>query len=125
LHSLRRGGVEHFEDAVNVKFHLSSSLDESEKIAAAMRCNAFRHGETRAKGITPCSAGITLLEAVSAAAKRAEPGDVALLSPACLSFRFVPDFPAQDRFASDSFEGRRRGKNLDTKTSRKTRLWAK
>ena len=35
---------------------------------------------------TPCSLAATLLEAVPAAAQRAVPGDVVLLSPACSSF---------------------------------------
>jgi UDP-N-acetylmuramoylalanine--D-glutamate ligase len=53
---------------------------------------AFLFGETREKirgawGLfTPCTLVPTLLEAIAAAAKRAEPGDVVLLSPACSSF---------------------------------------
>ncbi len=53
---------------------------------------AFLFGETAEKiraawGLfTPCAVVPTLLEAVAAAAKRAERGDVVLLSPACSSF---------------------------------------
>jgi UDP-N-acetylmuramoylalanine--D-glutamate ligase len=53
---------------------------------------AFLFGETREKIraawslFTPCTAVSTLLEAFSEAVKRAEPGDVILLSPACSSF---------------------------------------
>jgi UDP-N-acetylmuramoylalanine--D-glutamate ligase len=53
---------------------------------------AFLFGETREKIraawslFTPCTAVSTLLEAVTEAAKRAKPGDVVLLSPACSSF---------------------------------------
>ncbi len=53
---------------------------------------AFLFGETREKiraawGLfTPCSIMPTLLEAFTEAAKRATPGDVVLLSPACSSF---------------------------------------
>lgn len=53
---------------------------------------AFLFGETSEKIraawslFTPCSIVATLLEALSAAAQRAVPGDVILLSPACSSF---------------------------------------
>jgi UDP-N-acetylmuramoylalanine--D-glutamate ligase len=53
---------------------------------------AFLFGETAQKIsaawslFTPCSVVPTLLEAIAAAAKRAERGDVVLLSPACSSF---------------------------------------
>jgi UDP-N-acetylmuramoylalanine--D-glutamate ligase len=53
---------------------------------------AFLFGETREKIsaawrlFTPCTGVTTLLEALSAAAQRAVPGDVILLSPACSSF---------------------------------------
>jgi UDP-N-acetylmuramoylalanine--D-glutamate ligase len=53
---------------------------------------AFLFGETAEKIraawslFTPCSIVPTLLEAVPEAAKRAKPGDVVLLSPACSSF---------------------------------------
>jgi UDP-N-acetylmuramoylalanine--D-glutamate ligase len=53
---------------------------------------AFLFGETAEKIraawslFTPCSAVPTLLEAIAAAVKRAERGDVVLLSPACSSF---------------------------------------
>jgi UDP-N-acetylmuramoylalanine--D-glutamate ligase len=53
---------------------------------------AFLFGEMREKiraawGLfTPCSIMPTLLEAVAEAARRAKPGDVVLLSPACSSF---------------------------------------
>jgi UDP-N-acetylmuramoylalanine--D-glutamate ligase len=53
---------------------------------------AFLFGETREKIrsawslFTPCSTVGTLLEALAEAAKRAKPGDVVLLSPACSSF---------------------------------------
>jgi UDP-N-acetylmuramoylalanine--D-glutamate ligase len=53
---------------------------------------AFVFGETAEKIraawslFTPCSAVPTLLEAIAAAVKRAERGDVVLLSPACSSF---------------------------------------
>jgi len=54
--------------------------------------SAFVFGETGEKiraawGLfTPCAVVPTLLEAIAAAAKRAERGDVVLLSPACSSF---------------------------------------
>ncbi|MBL9166866.1 MAG: UDP-N-acetylmuramoyl-L-alanine--D-glutamate ligase [Verrucomicrobiales bacterium] len=41
---------------------------------------------------TPCSVCGSLLEAVSEAARRAEPGDVVLLSPACSSFDQFRDY---------------------------------
>lgn len=53
---------------------------------------AFLFGETAAKIraawslFTPCAIVPTLLEAVTEAVKRAKPGDVVLLSPACSSF---------------------------------------
>ena len=53
---------------------------------------AFIFGETSEKicsawgMFTPCAIVPTLLEAIAAAAKRAERGDVVLLSPACSSF---------------------------------------
>jgi UDP-N-acetylmuramoylalanine--D-glutamate ligase len=53
---------------------------------------AFLFGETREKIraawslFTPCATVSTLLEALTEAAKRAESGDVVLLSPACSSF---------------------------------------
>jgi UDP-N-acetylmuramoylalanine--D-glutamate ligase len=53
---------------------------------------AFVFGETSEKicsawgMFTPCAIVPTLLEAIAAAAKRAERGDVVLLSPACSSF---------------------------------------
>ena len=58
------------------------------------RCvkGAFLFGETREKIcaawslFTPCTIVATSLEALSAAAQRAVPGDVILLSPACSSF---------------------------------------
>ena len=59
---------------------------------------AFLFGETREKIraawslFTPCSIVPTLLEAMSAAAERAVPGDVVLLSPACSSFDQFRDY---------------------------------
>ena len=53
---------------------------------------AFLFGETSEKiraawGLfTPCAVVSTLLEALAVAVKRAKPGDVVLLSPACSSF---------------------------------------
>ena len=53
---------------------------------------AFLFGETREKicaawsPFTPCTLVPSLLEAINEAAKRATPGDVVLLSPACSSF---------------------------------------
>jgi UDP-N-acetylmuramoylalanine--D-glutamate ligase len=53
----------------------------------------------RARGLTPCGPFSGMTEAVAAARREAEPGDVVLLSPGCASFGlFRDEFDRGDRF---------------------------
>ena len=53
----------------------------------------------RSRGLTPCGPFTGMSEAVAAARRETEPGDVILLSPGCASFGlFRDEFDRGDRF---------------------------